>query len=442
MRTQQLPAFLGAFAQLLDALPTVDAYAMKTLHELLQLLLRQFGALVPIQRRRNAGALQQLLLALLGKGGALEQLLRPFVYAGLLHTVLAASPFARREYVAQLWQPLLDPAPPAQQRTSSRKRRSAGGRDGAALAAGGAAEEEPRRFAVCDRVFGQLMVSLVQMLHKFDLGALSEADEEPAADDSAAPGAPEAPSSERAVAEPGEAAGPGAAAGAPLVAVGGRALVKNVGDLTLFLALIEVCEALLPKAEPRMLLGHAHVLSLELVDKATAYPHVSGFYKLMRLVVLACEEHGYFDAPPPPSPSPPAAAAGGPAGDAAGSDADMEVDGGGGGVAAMEVDGGPAAAAAAARADPNAERCYAMLGGFLEALLQRSKRFHDELQAAAIALLLAAPRRFVAQQTEGMAEVLTLALGMGHAYKPLALDALDALEGWLRSRELTELHQT
>ena len=70
--------------------------------------------------------------------------------------------------------------------------------------------------------------------------------------------------------------------------MGGRALVKNVGDLTLFLALIEVCEVLLPKAEPRMLLRHAHVLSLELVEKATAYPHVSGFYKLMRLVVLAC----------------------------------------------------------------------------------------------------------------------------------------------------------
>ena len=76
VRTQQLPAFLEAFAQLLNALPAADAYAMKTLHELLKLLLRQFGALVPIQRRRNAGALQ-LLLALLDKGGALEQLLGP-----------------------------------------------------------------------------------------------------------------------------------------------------------------------------------------------------------------------------------------------------------------------------------------------------------------------------------------------------------------------------
>jgi hypothetical protein len=42
--------------------------------------------------------------------------------------------------------------------------------------------------------------------------------------------------------------------------------------------------------------------------------------------------------------------------------------------------------AVAARPDPNAERCYTMLGGFLAALLQRSKRFHDELQAAAMAL--------------------------------------------------------
>jgi len=433
VRSQQLPAFLESFAQVLEQLTAVDAYTMKTLHELLQLLLRQFGALVPIQRRRNAFALQQLLLALLDKGGALEQLLRPFVYSGLLVTILSASAFARREYVAQLWQPLLHPAPPAQQWTSFRwTRSSGGGRDGGALAGGGAADEDPRRFAVCDRVFGQLMASLVQMLHKFDLGALSEADDEPAADDGAADdgaAVAAADASEGAAAEPGE------AAEAPVVVVSGRTMVKNVGDLALFLALIEVCEALIPKADPRMLLGHAHVLSLELVDKATAYPHVSGFYKLMRLVVLACEEHGYFDAPPPP---PPAAAAGEPAGNAAGSDVDMEVDDGGGGVASMEVDGGPAVAVAA-RPDPNAERCYTMLGGFLAALLQRSKRFHDELQAAAMALLLAAPRRFVAQQTDGMAEVLALALGMGHAYKPLALDALDALEAWLRSRELRPL---
>ena len=442
-RTQQLPAFLEAFAQVLDELPAVDAYTMKTLHELLQLLLRQFGALQQfggaIQRRRNADALQLLLLALLDKGGALEQLLRPFVYSGLLVTILSASAFARREYVAQLWQPLLDPAPPPPQQWTSFRwtRRSGGGRDGGALAGGGAADEDPRRFAVCDRVFGHLMASLVQMLHKFDLGALSEANDEPPADDGAAGAAPEAseaPLSEGVAAEPGE------AAEAPVVVVSGRTVVKNVGDLALFLALIEVCEALLPKADPRMLLSHAHVLSLELVDKATAYPHVSGFYKLMRLLVLACEEHGYFDAPPPPPPPPPAAAAAGePTGNAAaGSDVDMEVDDGGGGVAAMEVDGGPAVAVAA-RPDPNAERCYTMLGGFLAALLQRSKRFHDELQAAAMALLLAAPRRFVAQQTDGMAEVLTLALGMGHAYKPLALDALDALEAWLRSRELRPL---
>ena len=83
--------------------------------------------------------------------------------------------------------------------------------------------------------------------------------------------------------------------GAAPLAVGAETEVANAADLSLFLALIEFCDALLPTVDRSHLIHHAHLLSVDLVDLAGAYPHVSGFYKLVRIVVDVCETCGYFD---------------------------------------------------------------------------------------------------------------------------------------------------
>ena len=82
-----------------------------------------------------------------------------------------------------------------------------------------------------------------------------------------------------------------------------------------------------------------------------------------------------------------------------------------------------------------------MLCTFLESLLHRSKRFSDELLAAALECLLCAPMRFVSTHLPAVAACLTLSLGMGHAYPPLASAALTAIEALQRHTPSQLRHQ-
>ena len=57
----------------------VDLHTLSTIGALLEVLFAQFGQLNSKTAPRAAAAMQRLLVALLGKEGALEQLLQPFV---------------------------------------------------------------------------------------------------------------------------------------------------------------------------------------------------------------------------------------------------------------------------------------------------------------------------------------------------------------------------
>ena len=82
---------------------------------------------------------------------------------------------------------------------------------------------------------------------------------------------------------------------------------------------------------------------------------------------------------------------------------------------------------------PPRRSCYSVLSTFLSALIERSRRFKDELLASAMDLLLCAPLRFVSAHMPPMITSLESAFAMGHAYRPLAITALGALESWLDS---------
>ena len=65
----------------------LDSYVIGTLDSLLQLLFSMFGRFVGRTATRCAVAMQQLLVALQGKGDAIERLLSSFVGAALLISV-------------------------------------------------------------------------------------------------------------------------------------------------------------------------------------------------------------------------------------------------------------------------------------------------------------------------------------------------------------------
>ena len=198
---------------------------------------------------------------------------------------------------------------------------------------------------------------------------------------------------------------------------------KRGRSLSLFLAISTFCDGLLTELDPPLLLSWGHVLVHELIALSGRYPHVSGFYRLIRVVTTVADSAGYFErlvsskemAWSSPTPGYVASPRG-----AASAEATILTDCGDASIALGSV--------GSAQSQNERSRCYAMLSSFLLALLQRSRRFQDELLASALELLLAAPLRFMRGKLVQMTGVIHLALSMGHAYQPLVSAALGALE--------------
>jgi hypothetical protein len=389
-RLSELPAFLEAFSILLPNVPAglggsaQRSSLVELLHDLLMLLHSYFVRLTPKQRMHAAGATQQLLAALTAEPEALEDLLTRTTFPMLVLIVdatasLAAGPASLRvAFATDLWSPLLDPDTPPSARFEGQTRRRGHTKYARSEARrGGSGGDSEATRQACSKLLEHVLRALTRMLQSFNLAMKEAGDaEEPAAAEGAGP-------------EGGGAADPeyDTGGGGLLRPMGlsAAAEVANRGDLFLFLGTVRFCEALLPEVRPDLFVQWVHLLLLELVALASRSPHISGFVKLLRAVLVVCARCDYFET-------------------------------------------------AAAAAEHSRERCYAMLRAFLLALLCRARRLKDELFASAAGLLLSSPRRFVGEQLAMREAPLILllrhALSLGHAYKPLAHLSVAALEDW------------
>lgn len=386
---------------MLAVLPTADDRTLQSLALILHLLFSRLDAFGAAEARSVGRAaalsLQHLLLSLRGKSDALPKLISLFVHRAVLVTVDAAAsasaatgkPPKVSECARQLWLLALDPALEKVSRLRNSHLRRGGEPDDDDDAAGGPELGSRRgKEEVCSLLLGALIESISSMTRRLDLGAVRAAE-----------------SAEHEAGREGAAAEPAAEGeGTALIELSAEAdsSPTNRSDLHLFLSLVALCDAILPHVAPELLERWVHVLLLDLVELSGRYPHVSGFYKLIRILIGVAERCEYFR---PAEPSP------------------MDLDG------AADDDADASAAGAAHRATDR-ERCYGGLASFLQSTLQRSRRFKDELLAAALDLLLASPLRFVRERLPSMAAVLERALGVGHGYQPLTAAALSAIERW------------
>ena len=309
--------------------------------------------------------------------------------------------------------------------------------EGGGVEESGLAAEQSARSLVCSAIVGELLLSLCSMLRRLDLSAMAvsadaddESGEEGDADGAAgaaaaaAAGGAAAEGERLRVEETEEVSALSAWVEADDPSGGGSgAVAQSVDDLSLFLAISTFCDGLLTELDPPLLLSWGHVLVHELIALSGRYPHVSGFYRLIRVVTTVADSAGYFErlvsskemAWSSPTPGYVASPRG-----AASAEATILTDCGDASIALGSVGSG--------QSQNERSRCYAMLSSFLLALLQRSRRFQDELLASALELLLAAPLRFMRGKLVQMTGVIHLALSMGHAYQPLVSAALGALE--------------
>lgn len=431
---RHIPPFLHAFAEMLAVLPTAPERALSTLSSLMLIIFSRIDALPGATTSVVAAAalaIQAVLTALQPKGDALSTLLRRLVPAAALVTIdHAASAQAEADasgmphanqffgglHARKLWMLSTDAtlSPTTRQHRHATDGRHPSAADVLALGAissgseGGVAAPSRRELA-CSALLGELLAAVSSMLRRLDLAAVSPPEVADAgAEGAAAPAA--ALAADAQAAGGGEASGDEQAVdGADPTSGGAEAVASNPSDVHLFLAITAFCDGLLREVAPPLLLRWGHVLLLELVGLSGRYPHVSGFYKLIRVVTLVADGAGYFDELDLQSELE--------ASTAVQADAD-----------AMPVDTDLSSTALGATTGIERARCFAILSMFLLSLLQRSRRFQDELLASALEMLLVAPLPFVRGKLEQIVGVIELSLGMGHTYQPLAAAALTCLE--------------
>jgi hypothetical protein len=277
-----------------------------------------------------------------------------------------------------------------------------------------------------------------------------------------------------------------------------RLRAEQESDMRLFLNLVRLCEKLLPCTQ-RALFARRWVYTFggRLIELSNRFPLLSGFYRMLTVVMQICSGVGYFDmrvrhvvlAPPAIAPPPPPLDAAATAAAAAGAydDDDNDDDGSGGGAtnmdddeggeqrhdaadlmavdggapdtdtesepdaqredepdndgarddaAAFEIDSeGDEAAAAAAANDVVASDDRASLALFGKFVREVTHRLRQYKNE-----LLAACVRLVLSVPRALVDVpllvpaLDIALRVGVAYAPLARAAFDALERWLDVR--------
>ena len=160
------------------------------------------------------------------------------------------------------------------------------------------------------------------------------------------------------------------------VSLGDKAAASNPGDMQTFLQLVQFAQEVIERSPPTSFLPWIHHLSTELMNAAGRHSSISGFYKLISMVIKVADRGGYFQ-----------------------------------------------------NSSPDVEQVVSLFRYFLRDVLHGTKQFSGELLAAVLRLLLSLPRVILPVQELIVPLLRALELGLQN---PLVTDvALDTLENWL-----------
>src|SRR3989338_2464033 len=70
---------------------------------------------------------------------------------------------------------------------------------------------------------------------------------------------------------------------------------SNAKDMELFLNLIEFTKLFLKKCKPKHFIRWNYIFSKLLIEKATQYSYISGFYKLLSVAMRISDKYEYFE---------------------------------------------------------------------------------------------------------------------------------------------------
>ncbi|KAG8570891.1 hypothetical protein GDO81_011464 [Engystomops pustulosus] len=158
-------------------------------------------------------------------------------------------------------------------------------------------------------------------------------------------------------------------------------------DFTAFVNLVDFCSEIIPNKHVEFFEPWVYVFGYELVLKSTRLPLVSGFYRLLSIVMKNAKRLRYFEGVSPKS---------------------------------------------ASKCPQNPEKfsCFALFLKFGKEVSSKMKQFKDELLASCLNLILSLPYDIIMLDMKAYIPSLQTAFKLGLSFPPLADAGLDALEEW------------
>ncbi|KYO26142.1 DNA-dependent protein kinase catalytic subunit isoform B [Alligator mississippiensis] len=158
-------------------------------------------------------------------------------------------------------------------------------------------------------------------------------------------------------------------------------------DFIAFINLVEFCREILPKKHLEYFKQWVYSFGYELIIQSTRLPLISGFYKLLSVVMKIVKKIKYFEDVSP-------------------------------GTQKKYPE------------DPEKSSCFALFAKFGKEVAARMKQYKDELLASCLTFVLSLPHDIIMLDIKAYVPALQNAFKLGLSYTPMADVALSALEDW------------
>ncbi|XP_058131499.1 DNA-dependent protein kinase catalytic subunit [Dasypus novemcinctus] len=172
-------------------------------------------------------------------------------------------------------------------------------------------------------------------------------------------------------------------------------------DFSAFINLVEFCREILPEKHVEFFESWIYSFAYELILHSTRLPLISGFYKLLSIVVRNAKKIKYFE-----------------------------------GVSPKSLKHAPE--------DAEKYSCFALFAKFAKEVSVKMKQYKDELLASCLTFILSLPHDIIELDVRAYVPALQMTFKLGLSYPPLAEVGLNALEEWsvhIRKYEIQPYYQ-
>ncbi|EGG13652.1 DNA-dependent protein kinase subunit [Cavenderia fasciculata] len=205
-------------------------------------------------------------------------------------------------------------------------------------------------------------------------------------------------------------------------------------DIELFLNLVEFVKIFVPYNHPKLLVPWIYIFGKEVIFTSKKYPLISGFYKLMQVIMKVCKKENYFafiDQQQKKSLTASIDSAASNSGETFSLSYSMDIDDDENNTTTNQSSNAPQIQLEIEEEEiENKKNCFILFNKFIQEVLSCGNQFKDELLASCIQLLLSIPKQLI--DVGLLIPTLKTSFKLGLSYLKLGHSALNAIEYWIK----------